>query len=260
MDSRISIIIPTLNEAATLEATVACVPRDSSVEIIVADGGSDSATRRIAHRTADRVVDAPRGRARQLNAGAKVATGRILLFLHADTRLPHGGVDAIRRALRSSTVVGGAFQLRIDSDSAAFRLIAWGANLRSRCLGLPYGDQALFVRANVFRAMGGFRDLPIMEDSDFVRRLRRRGRVALLSIAVHTSARRWAANGVLRTTLVNWLTALLFSAGVDPACLQRQYRRLLGDGKSRSPAPTEASSSSQPIQIEQEGSHAHKPV
>lgn len=260
MDSRISIIIPTLNEAATLEAAVAGIPRNSSVEIIVADGGSDPATRRVVHRTVDRVVDAPRGRARQLNAGAAVATGPILLFLHADTRLPRGGLDAIRRALRSSTVVGGAFQLQIDSESAALRLIAWGANLRSRWLGLPYGDQALFVRTNVFRAMGGFRDLAIMEDFDFVRRLRRRGRVALLSTAVHTSGRRWVANGVLRTTLVNWLTALLFSAGVGPARLKRQYRRLLGDGKGRSPAPFEASRNTQPKRFEQGESHAYKSV
>jgi GT2 family glycosyltransferase len=123
--------------------------------------------------------------------------------------------------------VGGAFRLRIDSTRPALRLVAWGVQLRTRLLGMPYGDQALFVRREIFDALGGFRPLEIMEDTDFVRRLRKHGRITIVRDFVTTSDRRWAANGIMRTTLVNWAAALLFALGVPATRIRRFYDRLL---------------------------------
>lgn len=224
-NEEISVIIPTLNEDSALPAALQSLGRLEAVEIIITDGGSLDGTRQLAIRCGARVLSSPAGRAKQLNLGAEAASGDILLFLHADTLLPRHFGQHVRAALSAPQVVGGAFELRIDAPNPRLRCIERLANWRSRQLQLPYGDQALFVRSEVFRALGGFPDLPIMEDFEFVRRLRRRGRLVILPDPVVTSARRWERLGVLRTTLINQLTILGYLSGIHPSRLASFYGR-----------------------------------
>ena len=220
---RISVIVPTLNEqdclAATLDALI-LLPGD---ELIVVDAGSSDDTPDIARRYTSQFYQVPRGRARQMNHGARQACGDILLFLHADTLLPAGGLEAVRRVLQQPGTVGGAFRLLITPATPALRLVAWGTNLRSRFGGLPYGDQALFVTRQVFEELGGYDDVPFMEDVRLVQTLRRRGRLAILPQAVATSGRRWQRDGVLFTTARNVVLMTLYFCGVQPATLERWY-------------------------------------
>ncbi len=198
----ISIIIPALDEAGTIGATLASV-RDAreSHEVIVVDGGSRDATVRLAEVAGARVIRSPRPqRAAQMNLGAEAARGGVLLFLHADTRLAPGALDAIAAALRDPRVVGGAFARRYDSPSLLLRATCWLARVRNRFWGWHLGDQAMFARAKMFRRLGGFAELDRFEDLDFSRRLGRRGRLVTLRPAVVSSARRFA-RGSLRTTL-----------------------------------------------------------
>jgi len=220
----LSVIVPTLNEADSLSQTLKCAQRADGVEIIVADGGSRDATCRIAAHAGAVVLVAFGGRAAQQNEGAAVARGRHLLFLHADTLLPDGYAELIRRTLERPATVAGAFRFRTDGAGAGIRLVEWGANIRSALLQLPYGDQGLFMEKRVFDELGGFAALPIMEDYELVRRLRRRGPVATLSEAVITSARRWQRLGAARTTLRNLAMIAGFHAGVPPERLARFYR------------------------------------
>lgn len=220
----ISVILPVLNEAALIGAALQRIPRTEDMEVIVVDGGSADGTVSLAEAAGARVIRAGSGRARQMNAGAAVARGEILLFLHADTRLPAGFAGQVRQTLSRPGVVAGAFRLRIHSPRWSLRLIEALANFRSHRLQMPYGDQALFLRRHHFRAATGFANLPIMEDFEFVRRLRRRGRIALAPAAAVTSARRWERLGVLRTTLINQAMILAFLLGVAPARLARWYR------------------------------------
>ncbi len=225
---RISIIIPCLNEARTLPRTLEHVFRvagnDKNLEVIVVDGGSRDATQDIAARSAALTLQTRAGRAAQQNIGASHATGRVLLFLHADTLPPSNFPLLIRQALDDPAVVAGAFRLRTDSPRVAMRLIERVANMRSAVLQYPYGDQGLFMEKRVFQELGGFAPLPVMEDFELVRRLRRRGRIVTLSQAVLTSARRWQKLGLLRTTLVNQLMVLGFACGVPVHVLARLYR------------------------------------
>ncbi len=220
----LSVVIPTLDEAGSLPGTLACVRRAAGIEIILADGGSRDATREIAARAGARVLVTAGGRAAQQNAGAAVARGRHLLFLHADTLLPEGYADLIRRALERPATAAGAFRFRTDGVGAALRLVEWVAGFRSDLFQLPYGDQCLFMEKRVFDELGGFAALPIMEDYELVRRLRRRGPVVTLSEPAITSARRWQRLGALRTTGLNWAMIAGFHAGVPPARLARLYR------------------------------------
>ena len=221
---RISVVIPALNEAANLPATLAAIGEEAS-EVLVVDGGSADATVEVARRAGAAVLAAPRGRGRQLAAGADAATGDVLLFCHADCRLPAGWAHAVRAALAAGRdVVGGAFRLGIESPRPSLALVAASANVRSRLTGHPYGDQALFVRAEAYRAVGGFAPLPIMEDIDLCRRLWRVGRLVQLDLSVRVSARRWEREGTLYATLRNAALAGLFYLGVDPARLARWYR------------------------------------
>jgi rSAM/selenodomain-associated transferase 2 len=220
---RLSILVPTLNEQEHLPATLARVKLMPGDELIVIDGGSADATVAIARQFATCVLSSPRGRARQMNCGARQAHGDILLFLHADTLLPPGGLEAVRLAMQSPYVVGGAFRLAFTPSTPALRVIAWGTNLRTRFGKLPYGDQALFVRRNLFEALGGYEDVPFMEDVKLVQALRKYGSLAIVSPPVYTSGRRWLRDGVVYTTVRNNVLMALYFCGVPPATLQRWY-------------------------------------
>lgn len=218
-------VIPALDEAAGIERCVASARADE-VEIWVVDGGSQDATRDLAQQAGARVLHASRsGRAAQLEAGWRAAKGDVLLFLHADTVLPEGYAGAIRDALRDPGVAGGAFAFRFDRRTPALRFVEFGARWRNRLFRFPYGDQALFVRRRVLDAEGGVPQVPLMEDLDLVRALKRHGRLALLSLPVVTGARRYLRGGVLRTMLRHWIAAAAWGVGIDRARLAAWYRR-----------------------------------
>jgi rSAM/selenodomain-associated transferase 2 len=222
LSMRLSVVIPALNEAAQIGAAIASAGT-ADVEIVVVDGGSDDDTAARAAAAGAAVVHAARGRARQMNAGAARAGGEVLLFLHADTRLPSGFAADVAAALADAGVVGGRFDLRLEPSSPLLGLTAALINRRSRLTGIATGDQALFVRRAVFDAMGGFADLPLMEDVAFTRDLKRRGRVVALRARVVTSSRRWLQYGVLRTILLMWWLRFLYWRGVAPDELKRRY-------------------------------------
>ena len=221
----ISVIIPTLNEAAHIDRVLTEVLRGKAVEVIVADGGSKDTTLDKAAVHGVHVCRCTAGRARQMNQGAALAQGDLYFFLHADSRLPAGYDGIIRRTLAGPGVAAGAFSLGIDPDSSGLRFIAGFANLRSHGFGLPYGDQGLFLKADRFHTCGGFPDLPIMEDVVMVRRLRKTGRIVTLPEQIRTSSRRWERLGILRTTLINQAIVAGFLLGVPAAHLARWYRR-----------------------------------
>ncbi len=223
---RISVVIPTLDEAARIGWGLAELARMEGIaEVVVVDGGSADATASIARSFAGvQVLRAPRGRARQMNAGAAAATGDVLLFLHADVALPRDAPRHVREALAAKDVVAGAFRTWTVADRGRTLLapLLHLADLRSRYTRLPYGDQALFVRADVFRRLGGFAHVPLMEDLELSRRLRRAGRLRTVRASVRVSGRRFLARPVYYTFLVN-VFPLLYRLGVPPARLARLY-------------------------------------
>jgi rSAM/selenodomain-associated transferase 2 len=222
-----SVILPVLNEATVINGTIDSISAASSVdncEIIVVDGSPDGETVRALERKEVKTLTAGKGRARQMNAGAAAANGEILIFLHADTTLPRNAFHAISAALEKGNFVGGAFDLSIGSDRTAFRIIERAASFRSRITRVPYGDQAIFVRKKYFDAIGGFREIPLMEDVDLMRRIRKRGgRIRILPDRVQTSPRRWEKEGVFLCTLRNWMIRTLYHLGVSPERLVRFY-------------------------------------
>jgi len=226
IEKAISIIIPTLNEERSLSNALGALPISPSLEIIVVDGGSRDRTREMASAWTSQVYLTEPGRAHQMNFGARQARGEILLFLHADSILPKGGLEAISEALADPAVVGGAFHLDIDAPGWGYRLITFGANLRTRLLKLPYGDQGIFIKKSLFAQLGGFAEIPLMEDIDLIRRMKKVGLVKILPQWVLTSSRRWDQEGLLYTTLRNWTLALLYGAGVSPDRLHRWYRQI----------------------------------
>ena len=217
-------IVPALDEAEALPATLARVRAAPIHELIVVDGGSRDATRAVAAPLADRVLATSAGRARQMNAGAAVATGDVLLFLHADTALPAAFDRAVAAALADPSVVGGRFDVRLEGASRGLRLVAAAINLRSRVTRIATGDQAIFVRRTVFEALGGYPAIPLLEDVSLMRALKRAGRIACLRETVATSARRWDERGVARTVVLMWTLRLGYALGVSPARLLRLYR------------------------------------
>jgi rSAM/selenodomain-associated transferase 2 len=221
---KLSVIVPMINEeraiAATLEAIRAGAPR---AEIILIDGGSSDRSVEIARPRCDRLIEGRRGRARQMNAGAIVSSGDAIAFVHADTILPSTFAREIDFALSDARVAGGRFDLAFDIHHFAFDLVATMINLRSRMMRSATGDQAIFVRREVFDRLGGYAEIDLCEDVDFVRRMRRVGRVACLRSRVITSARRWQSGGIVRTVLRMWLIKTLFLAGVSPVWLKRHY-------------------------------------
>ena len=225
----ISVIIPTLNEEAVLSQNLVRMSALQVGELIIVDGGSTDRTVPTAQafcaNTPDgHLIPAPKGRARQMNEGAKASRGDVLLFLHADTWLPAHARAIIESALSDPTVVGGRFDVRFDSPSVWGRVISSFMNHRSRLTGIVTGDQALFVRRQVFERLGGFVEIPIMEDIDFSRRLKQAGRTVALRDTVTTSFRRWETQGPLRTILLMWTLRFLFWIGVSPLRLSLWYR------------------------------------
>ena len=220
----ISVIIPTLNEQSRIERALACAA-EPGVERIVVDAGSSDGTLAAARRAGvEKALESAPGRALQLAAGSRAATGDVLLFLHADTRLEPGWSAAVRRALEDPRVAGGAFRLRFEASGAGYRLLEKGVALRSRLGRLPYGDQALFVRRAVLDAAGGIAPVPIFEDLDLVRLIRAAGRLALLDAPAWTSARRYRRNGVLRQVARNNAALVAYFLNVDRARVARWYR------------------------------------
>jgi rSAM/selenodomain-associated transferase 2 len=219
-----SIIIPTLNEEACLAETIESTKRLAPHELIVVDGGSSDGTPDIAQRLSSRVIESDRGRAAQQNAGAAIAGGEVLFFLHADCRPPSDALEQIERALADERVVCGAFRQRIEARGWRYRLLEAGNSTRVRWLNLPYGDQGIFVRRSAFEEVGGFPQVPLMEDLRLMRALRRQGRVALLRGPLTVSARRWQRHGVVGQTLRNWTLLLAERVGVSPDRLARFYR------------------------------------
>jgi rSAM/selenodomain-associated transferase 2 len=221
----ISVIIPTLNEEKHINGCIESILAEGTdCEIIVVDGGSADRTVELANGYEGvRVVRAGRGRGLQMNRGALSANGSVFLFLHADTRLEGGWSRDVDAALSDNAVAAGAFTLRIKGDERHFRLIELSVKVRCAVFGLPYGDQGIFVRREVFEKLGGYRDIPLMEDVDLARRMKGTGRIVLLPGKAVTSARKWSREGWLRVSLMNQFLMILFRLGVDPGRLAKLY-------------------------------------
>jgi rSAM/selenodomain-associated transferase 2 len=225
----IAVIIPTLNESSTIARTLSRTVALGFDEIVVSDGASTDSTLQMVQACCARVpttrlVTAPTGRARQLNEGVKACRSDIVLFLHADTELPPHAKTVIESTLKNSQIVGGRFDVRFDRPSRWGAVISWFMNRRSRLSGIATGDQAIFVRRQTFERMGGFPDIPLMEDIEFSRRLKRQGPTAALTDCVTTSFRRWEKTGPLRTILLMWMLRFLYWLGVSPSRLNQWYR------------------------------------
>ena len=221
----ISVIIPALNEAKILDQSLSrLTPQLKEHELIIVDGGSTDGTPLIA-RKYGQVISSKRGRARQSNAGAAAARGDILLFLHADVWLDSGAIEGVETAI-SAGYVGGAFKQRIEGAHPLYRLIECAANFRAKRLQIFYGDGGIFIQRTQFDRIGGFHDIPIMEEVEFSRKLCRHGKVTLIEPRIHISARRWQKNGILRTTLTNWLITLLYLLHVPPTHLAKLYHHI----------------------------------
>lgn len=221
---RLSVIIPVLNEEYTIAGAVEGLARIEPSEVIVVDGGSADRTPQIVRDGPARLVVSARGRATQMNEGARHAGGDVLLFLHADTILPATARRDVEGCMTDPGCVGGRFDIRLDSGRPLLRVVSRMISLRSRLTRVATGDQAIFARRSVFERLGGFPEIPLMEDVAFSRALKKEGRIACLRSQVVSSARRWEQNGPVRTILLMWALKLLYLAGVPPATLKRLYR------------------------------------
>ncbi len=222
---RLSIVIPTFNEAHGIEAAVERAWQLGPLEVLVSDGGSTDSTPQIARRLRCQFIEGSAGRAAQQNRAAALAQGEVLLFLHADTWLPAAARDQLQQALADPGVEAGAFRQHIDAAPVVYRWLEWGNAARVRWGGPAYGDQGLFVRRSVFEALGGFPPVRLLEDLLLSRALARRARLALLPGPLQVSPRRWQARGVVRQTLRNWGILLAHRLGVSPDRLAGYYPR-----------------------------------
>jgi len=220
---KFSLIVPTLNEASSISAGLAALqPLRDRAEIIVADGGSSDNTVTLAEKWADRVVRSPKGRARQMNLGAKLATGDVLIFLHADTFLPPDALDRIERQLETSGD-WGRFDIQLSGNHFMFKIIAQLMNWRSRLTGIATGDQVLFVSKKAFVSAGGFPDIALMEDIALSKALKKISPPVCLKTKVVSSSRKWQQDGIIRTILLMWSLRLQYFFGADPDVLARRY-------------------------------------
>ena len=219
----ISVIVPVLNEAKTIGAALVALSQLTPYETIIVDGGSDDRTEEICRKFDVKVLSSERGRARQMNHGARQSSGEVLLFLHADTRLPQSAFRDIAAALRDPRYLGGRFDVDLEGRHRMLKIISALINYRSRATQVGTGDQALFVRRDIFERLGGFPEIPLMEDIVFCRALKRLGGVACLRSRVVTSARRWESDGVWRTIFKMWSLKVCYLAGVSPMRLKRFY-------------------------------------
>jgi rSAM/selenodomain-associated transferase 2 len=221
---KLSVIVPMLNESPRIAATLNAIRRATrEAEIIVVDGGSSDASVAIARPLCNVLISASRGRAHQMNAGAGRSDGDALVFVHADTIVPRTFAADIAAALSDPAVVGGRFDVRLDASALPYRIIGVMISIRSRISRTGTGDQAIFVRRDVFDRLGGFPELELCEDLEFSRRLKRAGRIACLRTCVTTSARRWGRDGVVRTVVRMWMIRAMYLMGVSPARLKRMY-------------------------------------
>jgi rSAM/selenodomain-associated transferase 2 len=219
----VSVIVPVLDEEKTIAVTLQALVALAPYEIIIVDGGSSDRTRDICGQFEVKVLSSERGRAQQMNFGARRAGGDVLLFLHADTRLPESALRDIDAALSDPRYLGGRFDVELQGGRWMFKMIGALINYRSRATKVGTGDQALFVRRDIFEVIGGYPDIPLMEDVVFCRALKRRGNIACLRSRVVTSARRWERDGVWRTILRMWMLKLCYFAGVSPSRLKQFY-------------------------------------
>ncbi len=223
--SKITVVVPALNEEGTLRRMLLRLSIGDNEELVIVDGMSQDRTLSIAREFTERVFTSDRGRARQMNLGAQKAAGEVLLFLHADCILPGGAFDVIRSTLEDTRISAGAFDLSIEHPGRVFRLIESCANLRSHMLSVPYGDQGLFMRKQVFERVGGFADIPLMEDIEIVSRLKKVGAIRFVRPPVKASPRRWLKEGILKTTLRDWGLAFSYSVlGISPQKLIKFYK------------------------------------
>ncbi len=222
---KLSIIIPVFNEQAIVEKYLSKLQPQPDIEIIIVDGQSTDQTVALCQNFPVKVLISPqKGRGNQVNYGASIAKGEILCFLHLDSQLPPNYLSIIEKLLSLPKAIAGAFALGIDAPGWAFRIVERLVNWRSRFCSLPYGDQALFLKASTFREIGGFTDLPIMEDYELVQRLKKRGKIQIASAAVLTSSRRWQKLGILKTTLINQMIILGYYLKINPHTLACWYR------------------------------------
>jgi rSAM/selenodomain-associated transferase 2 len=224
----ISVVIPVFQEQDLINEAIERIrglASGATAEIIVVDGGTEAETLAVVRDDDVKRIASERGRGKQMNEGAAAAKGDVLLFLHVDTQLPPDGLQRITSLMEEARFSAGAFDLAISATGLSYRIIERAASLRSRLTGIPYGDQAIFVRRNCFMSLGGYKEMPIMEDVDLMRRVRRDGRrIGFIREKVRTSARRWEKEGVVRCTCRNWTIMMLYLLGVPPERLAAWYR------------------------------------
>jgi rSAM/selenodomain-associated transferase 2 len=223
--AKISVVMPVLNEGKTLNRSLQALRLSDDEEVLIVDGGSTDDTVSIARQFTKKVFIAQKGRALQMNLGAEEAEGSMILFLHADCILPERGFEIIRRTLLRDGVSAGAFDLSIDHTGFQYRIIECGANLRSHVTRIPYGDQGIFMKKDVFERMGGFADIPLMEDIEISRRLKRIGTIVFIGDPIKTSPRRWTREGPLYTTVRDWIIAISYAVfRTSPDKLIKYYK------------------------------------
>jgi rSAM/selenodomain-associated transferase 2 len=222
---QISLIIPVFNEASIISFYLEKLDYRDNIEIIIVDGGSSDRTLEYCQQFPVNVFLSPqKGRAAQMNFGASQSRGKFLLFLHLDSELPTEYSTEIQKLLNNQKIIAGAFRFQVDSPGFPFRLLELFVNWRSQFCALPYGDQGLFIKAELFKELGGFKNLPIMEDYEFIQRVKQQGKIAIANLAVKTSGRRWQKLGILKTTLINQLIILGYYLKVSPSHLAAWYR------------------------------------